>query len=213
MWEKITSKLPSPEPFYRVGAKVLAHCMYRLRPSGLEHIPETGPVLLIANHVSYIDGLVLHTVCKRPVRFVIDEGIYNVPAVKYWMEYCRGIPINTTRAGVTRALDEVSQALKDGDVVCIFPEGRLSYTGKMARFRLGLEWILQRDPVPVVPIALKGIWGSMFSRAHAGKKWRWFPKKFRRKIHILCGQPIPPEKAKINYLQRQLMRMWNMADE
>lgn len=202
----------SPEMFFRIGAKILVHIIYNLKSKGFENIPEEGGAILISNHIAYVDGLIIHTVCNRPVHFVIDENIYKMPMVKYFMDHNGAIPIAPNRKAVKLALRQVSNALKAGHLVCIFPEGRLTYTGNMSRFRFGVEWMAKRDHVPVVPIALKGLWGSIFSRKYRKSRFRYFPRSFRRKIIAACGEPVPPEKAKINHLQRVLMDLKNTIE-
>lgn len=197
----------SLEPFYRYGAKLLVHVMYRARFSGFENIPETGAAILIANHVSYVDGLVINAACKRPVRFIIDEEIYQLPGVNYFMRLNKAIPIAPNKTSVKLALSLVSDALRDGDLVCVFPEGQLTYTGNMTHFRFGIEWMVKNDPVPVIPIALKGLWGSVFSRKYLRSRFPWVPRSFRRKVSAVCGAPIPPEEAKISHMQRVIMKL------
>ncbi len=201
----------SLEAFYRQGAKILVRVLYRAEFRGFEKIPATGPALLIANHITYMDGLILHAACKRPIVFLIDEDVYRIPFVKYFMDMNGAVPILPNRESVSKALAEISHRLKNGEVVGVFPEGMLTYTGNMARFKFGIEWMVQNDPVPVYPIALKGLWGSIFSRKYRRSRFRYFPRSFRRKVTAVCGDPIPPEKAKISYLQRRIMDLKNSA--
>jgi len=197
----------SPEAFYRFGAKVVTKTIYRTKFIDMHHIPETGPAILICNHISYMDGMLIHTACPRPVKFIIDADIYNVPAVKYWMDYCGAIPISPNRKSVNEALDAVSEAMKNGELVCIFPEGYLTYTGNMIRFRFGVEWMVKRDNVEVIPLAIKGLWGSIFSRKYLHSRFPWMPRSLFRKVTVKCGKPVPPEKAKVNHLQRVVMKL------
>lgn len=193
--------------FYRKGAKWLAYTIYRPQYYGFDQIPETGPALLIANHVSYVDGLLIHAGCKRPVHFIIDKAIYEVPGVNYFMRLNGSIPIAPKREIVEAALDQVSAYLQQGELVCIFPEGRLTYTGSLGRFKPGVEFIVKRDPVPVYPIALNGLWGSIFSRKYLKANFRWFPRSFRRDVRAICGEPIQPEDVKINRLQEIVLKL------
>jgi 1-acyl-sn-glycerol-3-phosphate acyltransferase len=196
------------EGFYRKGAKVLAYALYDCEFKGFENIPATGPAVIIANHVSYMDGLILSIASKRKIRFIIDEDIYNQPFVHYFMKMDRAIPIKSNKGAVKRALAVASEALQNGEIVAIFPEGQITYSGYMSRFKFGVEWILRNDTVPVVPIVLVGLWGSIFSRKYLGQKWRYMPKYFRKKVKAVCGKPIPHEEATINNMQRVLMKLY-----
>ena len=160
------SFLSNPEPLYRYIARLLCKAVYNPRYIGFEQIPKSGAAMLISNHVSYADGLVIASGCKRPIRFVIDQEIYTLPFLHYLMVCNRAIPIAPTRESVTHALDEIAAGFEAGDLICIFPEGQLTYTGSLGRFKTGIESITKRSPVPVYPIALSGLWGSIFSRKY-----------------------------------------------
>lgn len=201
----------SLDEFYRHGAKILVRLLYRVEFRGFEKIPDSGPALLISNHITYMDGLIIHAACKRPVVFLIDEDVYRIPFVKYFMDKNGAVPILPNRESVTQALAEISRRLRNGELICVFPEGMLTYTGNMTRFKFGIEWMVQNDPVPVYPIALKGLWGSIFSRKYRRSRFRYFPRSFRRRVTAICGDLIPPEKAKISYLQRRIMDLKNSA--
>lgn len=211
----LLSKLKSitPELLFRYSIKTLIPILYRTRFKGFEKIPKRGPALLIANHVSYIDGVVIQAACKRPIRFVIDKYIYELPGVNYFMRHNQAIPVFPKKEDVSRALDDISQALEAGHLVCIFPEGQLTYTGNLGRFKPGIEWIIDRDPVPIYPIALKGLWGSIFSRKYLKSSFRWFPKTFRRKVVAICGDAIHPGDVHVNKLQRRVLAIKNSIDE
>jgi 1-acyl-sn-glycerol-3-phosphate acyltransferase len=196
-------------PFYWYGLKVVVRLLYSTRFIGFDKLPKTGPAIIVANHVSYMDGCVISAASPRVVRFVIDADIYNVPAVKHFMSRIRAIPISPNKEGVKAALAEVSEGLKNGDLIMIFPEGQLTYTGNMGRFKFGVEWMLENDPVPVYPMAIKGLWGSIFSRKYIKSKYPFLPRSLRRKVKLIVGDPIPPEKAHINNLQKMVMRLKN----
>ncbi len=196
-----------PEPILRKIAHKLTLWVYRPRYIGFENIPEKGGAIIICNHVSYMDGPIIDAGCKRIVRYLIDEDIYNIPGVHYLMKLDRSIPIAPNRKSVERAFDEISNGLKNGDLICIFPEGFLTFTGSLGRFRPGIEWIMKRDPVPVIPMALSGLWGSVFSRKYLKSPFRWFPRHWGRKVTAICGPAIPPEKVNVNYLQEVVLRL------
>jgi len=200
------------ERIYRQGAKMLVLALYRVRFEGFEKIPKSGGALLISNHVTYMDGLLIDAAIKRPVRYVIDSYIYKWPGVHHFMKLYRAIPIEPKRDSIAEALDTAEASLKNGELVFIFPEGQLTFTGNMSRFRFGVEWMAKRVPVPVYPIAIKGLWGSIFSRKYRRSKWKFLPRSFRRKVIVKCGDPIPHEKAKISYMQQKVMRLKNSIE-
>lgn len=197
----------NPEPIFRFIARVITKTFYNIEYIGFEKIPKTGPVLIIANHVSYVDGLVIQAGCRRPVRFMIDQHIYNMPGVNYFMRHNRGIPILAKKENVEKALQDISEGLEAGDAVCIFPEGQLTYTGNLGRFKPGIEWIIEQDPVPIYPVAIKGLWNSMFSRKYRHSKFRWFPKGLRGKVTLICGDVIHPGHVSVNHLQRVILAL------
>ncbi|MGE0753867.1 MAG: 1-acyl-sn-glycerol-3-phosphate acyltransferase [Alphaproteobacteria bacterium] len=197
-----------PEPLLSRIAHSLTRFVYKPTYIGFEHMPREGPAIIIANHVSYVDGPVIDAGCPRAVRYILDEDIYNLPVVHTLMKLDRAIPIAPNRKSVEAALDEVSRGLQNGDVICIFPEGFLTFTGSLGRFRPGIEWMIQRNPVPVVPLAISGLWGSVFSRKYMKSPLRWLPRSWRRgKVVVKCGKPIDPDKVTVNYLQESVLRL------
>src|SRR4051812_35567880 len=137
----------NPEPAIRRFAHALTRFVYRPHYIGFENIPATGPAILISNHVSYVDGPVIDAGCPRRVRYLIDEELYHLPVLHYLMALDRAIPIAPNRKSVEAAFDQISAGLKAGDLICIFPEGFLTFTGSLGRFRPGNEWIIHRDAV------------------------------------------------------------------
>lgn len=198
-------------PFYRFGARLLARLIWRPDIIGFEKIPKEGPVLIIANHVSYVDGVILYAACDRPIRFVMDGEIMKLPGVRYFMRLARAISILPNRESVTKAFREVSEALRAGEVVCIFPEGQLTYTGSLGRFRPGIESIIRHDPVPVYPIAINGLWGSVFSRKYRKRLFRWWPRNLGAKIQLICGDPIPAPEVNVNRLQKEILHLKHLS--
>ncbi len=202
-----------PEPVLSAIAHSITRFVYRPHYSGFENMPKTGPAIIIANHVSYVDGPIIDAGCPRKVRYIIDEDIYNLPGVHYLMKLDRAIPISPNRKSVEAALNAVSDGLKNGDVICIFPEGFLTFTGSLGRFRPGIEWMIKRDPVPVIPLSLNGLWGSVFSRKYLKSSLRWLPRSWLRgKVVVKCGTIIPPEKVSVNYLQEAILRLKYSGD-
>jgi 1-acyl-sn-glycerol-3-phosphate acyltransferase len=182
-----------PEFLMRFLAWILIHSIYRLRKTGLENIPETGPAVLACNHVSFVDVVVILAACPRPVRFLMDHQIFRIPILSFVFRTGKAIPIAPARedpALLEAAYDAVSRALCDGDLVGIFPEGRITYTGELSPFRGGVRRIVETTPVPVVPMALRGLWGSMFSRK-GGRAFFKRPRPFSL-VERVVGAPIPP---------------------
>lgn len=195
------------EAFWRPKLAWLARIIWRPRYLNFSQIPHSGGCLLVANHVSYVDGLIIAAGIDRPVRFVIDGQIYNLPIVHYFMRHNRAIPILPNKQSVSEAFEEIGRGLEAGDAICIFPEGKLTWTGSLSRFRPGIEWIIAKHPVPVYPIALVGLWGSLFSRKHYGSLKRWIPATHRRPVIAHCGEAVPPGSVRVNDLQRIILRL------
>jgi hypothetical protein len=199
-----------PEFLMRFIVWMLIHSVYRLRKAGLENVPDEGSALIVCNHVSFVDALVIAAACRRPIRFVMDHRIFRLPVLSFVFRTSRAIPIAPARedpAMMERAFAEVAQALRDGDLVAIFPEGRITDTGELYPFRPGIRRILDATPVPVVPMALKGLWGSFFSRkdgAAMSKPWRFVP--FRR-IGLAVGAPMPAAQANPEGLQANVLAL------
>jgi 1-acyl-sn-glycerol-3-phosphate acyltransferase len=189
-----------PEFLMRFLIWLLVHTVYRLEKLGLEHIPESGPAVLVSNHVSFVDALVIAAACPRPVRFVMDHQIFKIPVLNFVFRTGRAIPIAPAREDpkmLERAYDGIARALEDGDLVAIFPEGKITYDGNLNPFRPGISRILERTPVPVVPLALRGLWGSFFSR-HGGPamtRWSRIARRIFSRIGLAVGPPVPPGEA------------------
>jgi len=186
-----------PEFLMRFLAWMLVHTFYRVRKVGLENIPDEGACVIVCNHVSYVDAVVIAACVRRPVRFIMDHRIFHAPLLSFIFRTMRTIPIASGRENRSlkhRALDEAAAALAAGEIVGIFPEGRLTHTGELNPFRPGVREIVQKTPVPVVPMALSGLWGSFFSRAHKGRAMRRWRGVFSR-IALVVAPPVAPEAA------------------
>ncbi|HEY6892805.1 MAG TPA: MFS transporter, partial [Rhodanobacteraceae bacterium] len=156
-----------PEFLMRFLSWLIVSLLYRIRVEGVENVPEEGPAVLVANHVSFMDPLIVNAASRRPPRFVMYYKIFNIPVLRFIFRTAKAIPIagrKEDEALMERAFAEVDQTLAEGGLVCIFPEGGITRDGEIMPFRPGIERILATRPVPVVPIALRGLWGSVFSR-------------------------------------------------
>ena len=196
-----------PEFIMRLLVWLLLHTIYRVSHSGLEKIPEDGPALLICNHVSFVDPLVLVGYVRRPIRFVMDHRIFNTPVLSFIFKTAQAIPIAPAREDAEmkeKAFDRVSAALRQGELVCIFPEGKLTDTGQMNPFKPGVARIIERDPVAIIPLALRGLWGSFFSRAHGKAMSRLFPRGMLSRIELVAGDPITGSDIDLEDLQQRV---------
>jgi 1-acyl-sn-glycerol-3-phosphate acyltransferase len=188
---------------------MITHTMYRFRHRNLDRIPQAGAAVLVCNHVSYMDALLIIGACRRPVRFVIFEPIYRMPLLHFVFRAARAIPIASQRsnpAELKKAFDEISSALDQGEVVCIFPEGQLTRDGKVDLFKPGIERIIKRNPVPVVPLALKGLWGSFFSHRR-GQAMTRLPHRFWSRVDLVAGLPVMPAKVSAQGLRNTVMAL------
>ena len=196
----------APEFLLRFIAWLLVHTLYRLRKHGTHNFPENGPALLVCNHVSFVDALLVSAACRRPIRFIMDEAIFRAPLISSIAAGMKAIPIVSAKvdpAIYEQAFASTAQALRDGELVCIFPEGRLTPDGTIGDFRPGLKRILAETPVPVIPMALVGLWGSMFSR-RTTTVWQRLPRKLWARIDVNVGDPWPPRDATPDLLSAQV---------
>ena len=191
-----------PEFTMRCLIWVITHIFYRIRHEHLDRIPEEGPAVIVCNHVSYMDALIIASCCRRPVRFVMDKGIFGIPVLNYIFRTGKTIPI-TSRAKdpetYEKAFVRIAEELDAGEVVCIFPEGKLTRDGELAEFKNGIDKILARNPVPVIPSALSGLWGSFFSHK-GGVALKKRPSRFYSRIRYTVGEPMAPDAASASTL-------------
>ena len=178
-----------PEFLLRLMAWGLSNIIYRLKVIGRENLPVEGPFVIACNHVTFMDSFIVASGCPRPARFVMYYKFYDMPFVSRIFRDSKVIPIAGALedpAVLKAAFDKIAAELQDDEVVCIFPEGGLTRDGKMHAFKSGIEKIVQRTPVPVVPTCLNGLWGIYFSRKFTGKERRPFRRR-RSRISIEFG--------------------------
>ncbi len=183
------SYLPYP---IELLAAFIARVLYRVRSGGAEHVPQSGGALLIANHLSYVDVIVLQLACPRRIRFVGFKGLHHHWFFDLCLRWSGTIPITAQQPleGIKRAV----RALKAGELVCVFPEGHISRTGQLMELKRGFELMARQANVPVIPAAIDGLWGSLFS--FAGNKYLWkSPRLKPTPVYVAFGAPIPPGKA------------------
>jgi acyl-[acyl-carrier-protein]-phospholipid O-acyltransferase / long-chain-fatty-acid--[acyl-carrier-protein] ligase len=191
------------EKIFRSVAGVIARLIYRTRTFGLENLPEGG-FLLLPNHMSYVDAVVLQLACPRPIRFVVHESIYQVKWLTPIFKLVRAIPISSTHAkeAIRRAADQI----KAGEIVCIFPEGELSRTGVLIKLRKGFELVARIADAPVVPVWLDGLWGSIFSFERGRYFFKW-PRRVPQHITIAFGKQIEPRAIDITVARQELLEL------
>lgn len=200
-----------PEFLLRFVAWCLSNVLYRLEVTGLEHIPVDGPCVIVCNHITFVDWLIVGGAVRRPVRFVMYAGYQGNPLFRFITSQARVIPIVGAKEDpemLKRAMDAVSRELDDGWVVGIFPEGHLTADGQIAPFRAGIERIIARNPVPVIPLALNGLWGSWFSR-EGGAAMRGAPRRFWSHVWLTASEPIPAEAVTAKVLEEAVTALWH----
>ncbi len=199
-----------PEFFLRFISYLIGHFLYRLRVVGEENIPSQGGVILVANHVSFVDWLIVMAAVRRPVFFVMWYTYYELPLVRFLFREAGVIPISSAKVRpkiLERAMHSIRGHLQDGDAICIFPEGKITKTGEMSPFRPGVERMVEDNPVPVVPMALRGLWGSNFSR-RPGSFWkRFLYRPLRSNIRVVIGEPIPPAEVTAELLAQRVAQL------
>lgn len=192
-----------PEFSMRFLIWLLGHSMYRVEHQGLDAIPEEGPAVLVCNHVSFVDALLVGGAVRRPVRFVMYYKIYNLPVLNFIFRTAGTVPIAGRSEDLLiydAAFKKIAEYLRNGELVCIFPEGKLTADGQINEFKSGIERILGENPVPVIPMALQGLWGSFFSR---DPRKRLFRRLWSR-IKLVAGAPLGAEQADRQLLQAQV---------
>ena len=202
-----------PEFLMRFLAWILVSTFYRIRATGVEHIPNDGPALLVCNHVSFVDAVVIMGESPRPIRFVMDIGMFRTPLLAWFFKTAGAIGITSAKADpktFAKANDLIDEALKAGELVCIFPEGRITDTGEIHPFKQGAARIVERTPVPVVPMALRGLWGSWFSR-ESGKAFTTLPRPLRQgmtsELELVVGAAIPAAEVNVDKLQAEVAEL------
>jgi len=199
-----------PEFLMRFLAWMLIHTIHRVKTVDVERIPDEGPAVLVCNHVSYVDALVIGAASPRPIRFVMDHRIFKTPFMGWIFRTARAIPIAPAKEDpwiMESAYTEIAKALHEGDLVCIFPEGKLTTTGEMNEFRGGISKILERSKVPVIPMALRGLWGSLLTRDKANLFERSFARGPRSQLALAVGAPVAPADATPDYLRAQVLAL------
>ena len=203
-----------PEFLLRFVAWLVVHVLYRVRSIGTDRLPDTGPVVLVCNHVSFVDAVVIMGLSPRPIRFVMDHHIFKIPVLRTFFKQLKAIPIASARTDpdtLQRAHQSIQDALEESEMVCIFPEGKITDTGELTPFKQGVRRVVERNPVPVIPMALRGLWGSFFSR-YGGEAFSLpvdarLRRGLRSKLEFVVGEPVPPAVATPELLMQRVQEL------
>lgn len=196
-----------PEYLLRFAAFVATRVIYRFRVRGDEHIPTEGPAILVSNHVSFVDAVLLMAASPRPIRFIMDHRIFQIPVLGWMFRLAKAIPIAPQKddpATYERAFAQARQVLDDGELLCIFPEGAITHDGQLGEFKGGIMKILETHPVPVVPLALQNLWGSFFSRVNGAAMTRPFRRGIYTRVGLVAGDAVPPSAVTPTVLRERV---------
>ena len=200
-----------PEYLLRFLAWLLTHGIYRFRVRGEENIPVQGAAVLVCNHVSYIDAVLLLAASPRPIRFIMDHRIFALPVLGWLFRLGKAIPIASQREHpdlYERAFAQAREVLDDGQLLCIFPEGGLTRDGELAEFKGGLMKVLATHPVPVVPLALQNLWGSIFSRAQRSRPLGLpLPRGLFSRVDVVAGAALPAAEVTPELLRAKVLEL------
>jgi acyl-[acyl-carrier-protein]-phospholipid O-acyltransferase/long-chain-fatty-acid--[acyl-carrier-protein] ligase len=185
-----------PDSMLRFVLWLATHTVYRIRVEGRDNIPESGGALFVCNHTSFVDALLLIASTDRSVRFLMFKGIYDLPYVRPFAKMIRAIPISSEQRPreMLQSLRDASEAIKKGEVVCIFAEGQITRIGQLLPFRRGMERIMKGVDAPIVPVSLDGVWGSIFSFEGGKFVWKW-PRSIPYPVTVSFGRPMPPTSS------------------
>ena len=201
------SYLPFP---IEIVAAIVARSLYRVKSSGVENVPSTGGAVLIANHLSYVDAVVLQLVCPRPIRFVGFHGLREQRLLDLCLRWSGAISISSMHPG--EGIKAAIRAAAAGELVCVFPEGHISRTGQLMGLKRGFEVIARRARVPVIPAAIDGLWGSVFSFSENRYLWK-SPRLKRTPVFIAFGERMEADVATVANARKALLDLGAAAFE
>lgn len=196
-----------PEYFLRFVAFLLTRVVYRFRLRGVENIPGEGAAILVCNHVSFVDPVLLMAASPRPIRFIMDRRIFETPVLGWFFRLAKAIPITTRDDDplvYEAAFAQARNVLQGGDLLCIFPEGALTRDGALGDFKVGVMKLLQSNPVPVVPLALQNLWGSFFSRVDGAAMRRPFRRGLFSRVGLVAGPALTPDAVTPQVLRERV---------
>jgi 1-acyl-sn-glycerol-3-phosphate acyltransferase len=204
-----------PEFLWRFVDWLVVHSLYRVRVNGQERIPEEGAALLVCNHVSFADALVLAAAVPRPVRFVMDHSIFKTPVVNGLFRAAKAIPIASAKSHpevYDQAFEAIDAALANGELVLIFPEGKITYDGVLSEFKAGYLKVLERRAVPLIPMGVEGLWGSVFSRKPGSRSLKALARELMLPVTVSVGTPISGELPRPDELRNTVAGLAGVRD-
>lgn len=199
-----------PEFLIRFLAWLLIHTIHRVHTVDTEQIPASGAAVLVCNHVSYLDAIVIMAASPRPIRFVMSHRIFRIPVMSWIFRTARAIPIAPAKEDpelLQQSYEEIDRALQEGELVCIFPEGRLTSDGEINEFKNGVSRIVERNPVPIIPMALRGLWGSLLTRSPGNPFERSFRRGLRSRLSLIVGAPLNAAQVTPEALQEKVAEL------
>jgi len=202
-----------PEYIVRLVMLFVARIVYRLRVRGDHHLPTDGAAILVCNHVSFVDAVILGVLSPRPMVFIMDHRIFRTPGIGWFFRLVKAIPIAPQKedpAAYEAAFERARAVLNEGELLCLFPEGAITRDGKLQPFKAGIMKILETNPVPVIPAALHNLWGSSFSRIDGVALARPLRRGVFNPVGLVVGEPIPASQVTPAVLQQ---RVQNLLDE
>ncbi len=203
--------------FWRLISFALSRAMYRIQMEGLDNIPASGPAVLVCNHLSYVDSIILFGTIRRRTRFIMEDIYYRIPVLNIAFKGARTIPISSplkSRTTFLKAEQEAVKALQKGELVFIFPEGQLSPEGQMLPFKRGVMRILERQPVPVIPVAIHGLWGSFFSHGGKTAALRGIPRLrlHRHQVSLCFGKAMESQDISLENLEEEVAILYSKME-
>ncbi|MGH6647704.1 MFS transporter [Aquabacterium sp.] len=201
-----------PEYILRLVMLVAARIVYRLKVRGEDHLPTDGAAILVCNHVSFVDAVILGVISPRPMIFLMDHRIFKTPGLGWFFRAVKAIPIAPQKedpVAYERAFERARQALSDGELLCLFPEGAITRDGSLQPFKAGIMKILETNPVPVIPSALHNLWGSSFSRIDGVAMAKPLRRGMFNHVGLVVGEAIPPGQVTPEGLQARVQALLN----
>ena len=196
-----------PEYLLRFVAFLVTRFVYRFKVRGDEHIPVSGAAILVCNHVSFIDPVLMMAASPRPIRFIMDHQIFKIPLLGWFFKLAKAIPIASQRDAplvYEQAFKRAREALDEGELLCIFPEGAITRNGELGEFKGGVMKLLESNPVPVVPLALQNLWGSFFSRKEGSAMTKPFRRGFFSSVGLVAGDAVAPSAVTPSALRERV---------